>query len=64
MKYVPFAIKVCICEMLFLACSDHISTMPPVSDTQDYDYLYQNKGIDQIQNSRDDVCLQLRAKRL
>ena len=64
MKYVPFAIKVCIYEMLFLACSDHISTMSPVSDTQDYDFLYQNKGIDQIRNSRDDVCLQLRAKRL
>ena len=38
--------------------------MSPVSDTQEYDHLHQNKGIDQIRNSRDDVCLQLRAKRL
>ena len=44
---------ICICEMLFLACSDHISIISPVSDNQDYDYLYQNKGIDQVRNSRD-----------
>ena len=50
--------------MLFLTCTDHISTMSPVSDTQDYDYLQQNKGIDQIWNFRNDVCLPLRAKML
>ena len=29
MKCVPFAINVCICEMLFLACTEHTSTMSP-----------------------------------
>ena len=39
MKYVSFAIKVCICEMLFLAwIKKHISTMSPVNEAQDYDY--------------------------
>ena len=30
MKYVPFAINACICEMLFLTCTEHTSTMSPV----------------------------------
>ena len=29
---------ICICEMLFLACTDHTLTKSPVSETQDYDY--------------------------
>ena len=29
MKCVPFAINVRICEMLFLACTEHTSTMSP-----------------------------------
>ena len=38
MKCEPFAIKVCICEMLFLTCTEHTSTMSPVNESQDYDY--------------------------
>ena len=38
MKYVPFAINVCICEMLFLTCTEHTSTTLPVNESQDYDY--------------------------
>ena len=29
MKYVPLAVNVCICEMLFLTCTEHTSTMSP-----------------------------------
>ena len=64
MKCVSFTVNVCICDMLFLTCTEHTSTMSPVSESQDYDCQHQNKGIDQIRNSRDDVCLQLKAKRL
>ena len=36
MKCVLFAVKcICICEMLFLTCTEHTSTMSPVSKTQD-----------------------------
>ena len=39
MKCVLFAlIVVCICEMLFLACTEHTSTRSPVDEIQDYDY--------------------------
>ena len=38
MKCVPFAINVHICEMLFLACTEHISTTLPGNEAQDYDY--------------------------
>ncbi len=29
MKCVPFTVNVCICELLFLACTEHTSTMSP-----------------------------------
>ena len=51
MKHVPFA-----CEMLFLTCTEHTSTTSPVNETQDYDYLHQVRGGDQIWNFIDDVC--------
>ena len=38
MKCVPFAVNVCLCEMLFLICSEHTSAMSPVNETQGYDY--------------------------
>ena len=38
MKCVPFAVNVCLCEMLFLTCTEHTSTMSPVNETQGYDY--------------------------
>ena len=38
MKRVLFAVNVCICEMLFLTCTEHTSTTSPVNETQDYDY--------------------------
>ena len=38
MKCVPFALNVCLCEMLFLTCTEHTSTISPVNETQDYDY--------------------------
>ena len=46
MKCVQFAVNacICICEMLFLTCTEHTSTMSPVSETQDYGYLNQVKG--------------------
>ena len=63
--YVQFAENVCTCEMLFLACiKKHTSTMSPVNEAQNYEYYHQNKGIQQIWNFRDDVCVELRVKRL
>ena len=56
MKCVPFAVNVCLCEMLFLTCSEHTSAMSPVNETQGYDYYHRNRGTDQIWNLRDDVC--------
>ena len=38
MKCVPFAVNVSLCEMLFLTCTEHTSTMSPVNETQGYDY--------------------------
>ena len=38
MKCVPFAVNVCICEMLFLTSTEHTPTMSPVDKTQKYDY--------------------------
>ena len=56
MRCVPFAVNVCIREMLFLICTEHTSTVLPVSETQDYDYLIQIKGTDQIWSFRFDMC--------
>ena len=27
--YIPFDVNICICEMLFLTCTEHTSTMSP-----------------------------------
>ena len=32
MKCVPFAIDACLCEMLFLTCTEHTSTTSPVNE--------------------------------
>ena len=32
MKCVPFAINACLCEMLFLTCTEHTSTTSPVNE--------------------------------
>ena len=56
MKCVPFAVNVCICEMLFLTCTEHTSTMSPVNEALDYDYQHQDIGTNQIWSFRDDVC--------
>ena len=32
MKCVPFAINVCLCEMLFLTCTEHTSTTSSVNE--------------------------------
>ena len=56
MKCVLFALNVCICEMLFLARTEHTSTMSPVSETQNFDYYHQIRGADQIWGFRDDMC--------
>ena len=56
MKCVSFAVNVCIFEMLFLACTEHTSTMSPVSETQDSDCLHQVKGTVIIWSLRDDMC--------
>ena len=45
-----------IFEMLFLTCTEHTSTMSPVSETQDSDYLLQVKGVVKIWSFRDDMC--------
>ena len=55
MKCVHLAVNVCICEMLFLTCTEHTSTTSPVTEAQDYDYQHQDKGTDQIWSFRDDV---------
>ena len=41
--------------MLFFTCTDHISTMSPVSETQDYDYLHHVKGAVKLWSFRDDI---------
>ena len=56
MKCVTFAVNVCMCEVLFLTCTEHTSTMSPVSKAEDYDNLHQVKGADQIYIFRDDMC--------
>ena len=56
MRCVLFAVNVCIREMLFLICTEHTSTVLPVSETQDYDYLIQVKGTDQTWSFRFDMC--------
>ena len=33
-----FTLDVCICDMFFLTCTEHTSTMLPVNEIQDYDY--------------------------
>ena len=45
-----------ICEMLFLTCTEHTSTISPVSETQDYGYLNQVKGAVIIWTFRIDMC--------
>ena len=42
--------------MLFLTCTEHTSTMLPVSEAQDYDYLHLIKGAVKIWSFRDDMC--------
>ena len=32
MKCVPFDVNVCLCEMLFLTCTEHTSTTSPVNE--------------------------------
>ncbi len=32
MKNVPFAVNVCLCEMLFLTCTEQTSTTSPVNE--------------------------------
>ena len=54
--YRSFAVSIYICEMLFSTCTDHISIMSPISETQDYDYLYHVKGAVKIWSFKDDIC--------
>ena len=56
MKCVSFAVNVCIFEMLFLTCTEHTSTISPVNETQDSDYLHQVKGAVKMWSFRDDMC--------
>ena len=54
--YRSFDVSICICEMLFSTCTDHILTMSPVSETQDYDYLHHVKGAVKSWSFTDDIC--------
>ena len=56
MRCVPFAVNICIREMLLLTFIEHTSTVLPVSETQDYDYLIQVKGAVIIWTFRVDMC--------
>ena len=56
MRCVPFAVNICIREMLLLTFTEHTSTVLPVSETQDYDYLIQVKGAVIIWTFRVDMC--------
>ena len=42
--------------MLFLACTEHTSTMSPVNETQDYDCLHRVKGAVTIWSLREYMC--------
>ena len=61
--YQSFAVSICICEMLFSTYTDHISIMSPVSETQDYDYLYHIKGAVKF-GASEMIYVELRAKKL
>ena len=63
MKYVPFAIKVCICEMLFLTCTEHTSTMSPVNKIRLMTVSIKLKVLIKIRAS-EMICVELRAKKL
>ena len=56
MKCVLFAVNIYIREMLLLTFIEHTSTVLPVSETQDYDYLIQVKGAVIIWTYRVDMC--------
>ena len=43
-------------KMFIHTCTEHSSITPPVNETQEYDYQYQDKGTDQVWNFRDDIC--------
>ena len=55
-RSVLFAVNICICEMLLLTFIEHTSTVLPVGETQDYDYLIQVKGAVIIWIFRVDMC--------
>ena len=56
MRCVLFAVNIYIREMLLLTFIEHTSTVLPVSETQDYDYLIHVKGADIIWTFRVDMC--------
>ena len=63
MKYVPFAVNVCIYEMLFLTCAEHTSTISPVSETQDYGYSHYDMLKVLLKfGASEMICVELRAK--
>ena len=56
-------LNVCICEMLFLTCTEHTSTMLPVSETQDYDFSIKLKVLIKF-GASELICVELRTKKL
>ena len=66
MKYVLFCCKCMhICEMLFLACTEHISTTLPVNETQDYVMTISIKTKVLIKfGTSEMMCEELNAKKL
>ena len=64
MKYVPFAVNVCICEMLFLTYTEHTSTMshglmkPSIMTNSNKTKVLIKFGTSEM------TCVELRAKKL
>ena len=59
-KCVPFAVNVCLCEMLLLTCTEHTSTTSPVNEMTISIKI--NVLIKFVASEM--ICVELRAKKL
>ncbi len=60
MKYVPFAVNVCIWEILFPTCTEHTSITSPVNGRT----ILSIKTNILIKFGVSEICIELRAKKL
>ncbi len=60
MKCVLFAVNVCLCEMLFLTCTEHTSTTSPVNEMT----ISIKINVLIKFGASEMICVELRAKKL